>query len=79
MNGDIFPNPIIEVSGADGEGITVEDRWDTHRGLPTVGKTIKTDSLRINKRERLQPIQNLLVLRYNDGKKRLPERVGFAL
>src|SRR5687767_16026995 len=79
MNRDVLPNPIIVVGRANRERVAVEDRWHTHRRLPAVRESIKTNSLRINKRKRLQPIQNLFVLRNDHREQRFPKRIRFTL
>src|SRR5262249_35422518 len=75
--GDL-PDPLVEVGGADGEGVVVEERRDAHRRLAAVREPIESNARGIDKWLRGQPIERALVLSENKGEQRQLERMRLA-
>ena len=66
INRHVLSDPVIEVAGADRQGVTLQHRRHAHGCLPAVGQAIKSDPPGIDKRKTRQPLQNALVLRDDD-------------
>ena len=57
-----FPDPRVEIRGADGQGVTVQQGRNANRRLTSIREPIKTDALRVGKGKRSQPRERPLML-----------------
>src|SRR3954453_848600 len=78
IDGGAFLNPVVKVGRTDRKRVAIEDRGNSHGAFAAIRKSVKADALGINKRKRLQPIQDLLVLANNRGKEGAAERIRFS-
>src|SRR5436309_5068869 len=75
----VLPDPFVEVRRADRKCIAIKKRWHANSGLPSIGKTVETDSRRIDKGQACEPFQRSLMLSENKRKQRKLERVALPL
>ena len=46
-----LPHPLVEVGGADGKRIALQQRRDAHRGLAAIGEAVEADPLHVDERQ----------------------------
>ena len=77
--GRVLPHPLIEVGGANRQAVVLDQRRNAHGALAAVGQAIEGDSLRIDRGECREPIDDLLVLRNDHRKQGLLQGIGLPL
>ena len=79
VEGDTFADPLVEVGGADGEGVAFFEGGDAHGGFAAVAEAVEGDALRIDEGEGLEEVKGALVLAEDEAEEGGLEEVGFAL
>ena len=78
VGGGHLAGPVVEVGRADRQAITLQQRRHAHGRLAAVAQAVESDPFGIDLRQRFQPVQDLLVLRQDEGEQRRLDRVGLA-
>ena len=64
---DIFPDPLVVITGANGEAIAFKNCGYAHGRFTPIAQAVKGNAIRVHKGEASQPIEGLVVLSNDIG------------
>jgi hypothetical protein len=74
-----LPDPLVEIGGADGECVAIEQRGHAHRRLAAVRQAVEADARAIHEGQSAEPLQQALVLPEDEREKRQLQWMALAL